>query len=139
MPDKGRIMSQTFYERQSKLMGLFKEAFVRNEMNVNEAVKALRTLGFGKIMAANRVREWAALPDTNEAETERAVKLRHKQQASLEMYMLRMEYMRLRKKNKKDYMSKSDILNELFQSGYRQEYVKCVVSGWDKEKLKNIK
>jgi hypothetical protein len=103
MLDKGKIMSQTYYEKQSKLLALFKESFIRKEMDAIEAVKALRTIGFGETIAANRVNEWAALNSTVSPETNRAKNQRLKQQASLEKYVLRMRlgkkyYLRLKAK-----------------------------------------
>ena len=91
MPDKGKIMSQTFYERQSKLLGFYQVSFTKGEMGVNEAVIALRMIGFSETIAPTRVREWAALSTTNEPETDRAKKQRLKQMASLEKYVLKMK------------------------------------------------
>ena len=90
MPDKGRIMSQTFYERQTKLFNLYKESYIRNEKNVQEAVSALRTLGFSGSIAAIRVNEWKEQSCDKAPETDRQKKRRQKEQASIEKYFDRM-------------------------------------------------
>jgi len=149
MPDKGRIISQTFYEKQSKLIKLYKESFLRKEMDVNEAITSLRVIGFSEKMADNKVREWVVLPNENKFETERAVKQRFKQQDSLEKYVFNIifdkkcfnendkkyfnEHKLLKSKYLKNELSKDDCANQLMHSGYRQEYVKCIISRWDKE------
>jgi len=90
MPDKGKIMSQTFYERQSKLLNLYKELFVRKEMNDAEVVTALKMIGFSEKIAANRARDWTALNITVEPETERIKNRRIKERSSLEKYVQKM-------------------------------------------------
>jgi len=90
MPDKGRIMSQTYYERQSKLIELYKKCIIKKEMKANEAVMALRLIGFSESMASSRVCEWAAQSNTNITETSKTANQRLKQRVSLEKYMLRM-------------------------------------------------
>jgi len=45
-------MSQTFYERQSKLLKLYQELFARKEMNDNEALIVLKMIGFSETLAA---------------------------------------------------------------------------------------
>ena len=89
MPDKGVVMSQTHYEKQTSLFKLYQEAFNREEMNVKEAVKALRTLGYCETTAANRVNEWKECFSALEPETDRGKRQRLKKQASLEKYILR--------------------------------------------------
>jgi Holliday junction resolvasome RuvABC DNA-binding subunit len=79
MPDKGRAMTQTYYEKQSKLLKLYQESFARKEMNVKETVTALRMIGFSEEIAANRVNEWAAQTNIVVLDTERAKKARLKQ------------------------------------------------------------
>ena len=104
MPDRGKVMSQTYYERQSRLFKLYQESFDRKEINVIEAVRALRIIGFGKAMAASRVNEWTANTGSIVPETEKVKKKRQRQQASLEKYILRI---RLGKKYYDKYKSPS--------------------------------
>ena len=91
MPDKGKIMSQNYYDKQSKLIMLLQESLAIKEMDTNEAIKTLRILGFSEIIAAERVREWAAQVNTA-PETEKTKKTRLRQLASLENYMRRMRF-----------------------------------------------
>ena len=105
MPDKGKVMSQTYYERQGKLLKLYQESFSRKEISVNEAVTALRMIGFSESVAARRVNEWAAKSKINEPETNKTRNHRLKQQASLEKYILRM---RLGKKYYDEYIKKNN-------------------------------
>jgi len=150
MPDKGRIMSQTYYERQSKLIELYKEAFRRKETCENDTVMALRTIGFSELMAANRVREWAVLSDTYEQETDKAKKRRHRQQASLEKYVFTImldkkyfneenkkymnEHKLLKAKYKKKELLKDDCVRQLIQSGYSKEFAGYIVDKWETER-----
>jgi len=90
MPDKGKTMSQTYYERQSKLLNLYKESFIREGINADEVIVALRMIGFSNTIAVNRVNEWAALIGTAVPETDKEKKQRQKQQASLEKYIHKM-------------------------------------------------
>jgi hypothetical protein len=138
MPDKGKIMSQVFYERQSKLLNLYKESFTRKEITVNEAVKALRMIGFSEMIAANRAREWAALIGSVVPETDKTRKQRLKQQASLEKYVLQMRlgkkyYIRLEYKRKE--LSKDETVKKLIQKGYKDEIAKELVNNWEAEHM----
>jgi len=146
MPDKGRIMSQTYYERQSKLIELYKEAFIRKETNENDTVISLRTIGFSELMAANRVREWAVLSNTYEPETDKSNKRRRKLQDSLEKYvfstMLDKKYFNeenkkyinehklLKAKYRKKEFLKDDCVKQLMQSGYSERFAEYIVGKW---------
>jgi len=103
MPDKGRVISQTYYEKQSKLFKLYRELFQRDELNIEDTIKALRNIGFSKTIAASRINEWKAQLNQDELkpETVKEKKHRQKQMASLEKYMFRM---RLGKKKYDEYM-----------------------------------
>jgi hypothetical protein len=136
MPDKGKIMSQTYYERQGKLLNLYKELFARNEMSDNETVIALRMIGFSESIATNRVREWAVLINTIEPETERAKKQRAKQRASLESYVLQMMlgkkyYLRLKFMRKE--FSREETVKKLIKSGCKIEVATGLVNEWEME------
>jgi hypothetical protein len=136
MADKGKIMSQTFYERQSKLLVLYQEAVARKEMNENEAKIALRMIGFSETIAANRAREWAKLSDIFEPETERVKKRRLLQMASLERYTLQMRlgkkyYLRL--KFKRNETSKDETVKKLIKKGYTEEIARGIVRDWEAE------
>jgi len=141
MADKGKIISQTYYEKQSQLIKLYKESFLRKEMDVNEAITSLRVIGFSEKMSANKVREWAILPDDKSPETERVKRQKLKQQVSLEKYMSRMrldkkfykEYMELRKRYKDKKMSKDETVSLLVHSGYGQKFADCTVNKWELE------
>ena len=141
MPDKGKIMSQTYYERQSKLLNLYRESFARKEMNLIETVTALRMMGFSEAIAINRVNEWETQFDTHVFEIGKAKKASLKQQISLEKYVLRMrlgkkyydEYMLLRSKYMQKELSKEDVLKKLIQSGYSLELSKCILNKWEIE------
>ena len=143
MPDKGKIMSQAYYEKQSKLFKLYRESFARKEINRNEAVKALRLLGYSETIAAIRVNEWTEQFNTNEPETGRAKKLRLKQQTSLEKYMLSIwpgkEYYDLREKytqmelSQKE-LSKNEIVEKLIHLGYSRKFSERTVNKWEMEK-----
>ena len=136
MPDKGKIISQTYYERQSRLLKLYQESFVRNEMDIDDTATALRMIGFSKTCAANRVSEWAMLIGTDVSETAKAKKQRQKQQASLERYVLQMRlgkkyYLRLKYKRKE--LSKDEVVKKLMQKGYSQETSNIMVDEWGAE------
>jgi len=143
MPDKGNIMSQTFYERQSKMLKLIQEAFIREEMNVKETVAALRMIGFSQIVATNRVNEWKAHGKTYEQETEKEKKRRQKEQISLEMYLLRTrigqkkykEYMAIRSKYKNKGLSRNDTVIDLMEFGYSRKFSDCTIDKWEMEKM----
>jgi len=144
VPDKGKIMSQVYYERQSRLIELYKESFSRKEMTANDTVMALRMIGFSESMASSRVCEWAALSGNNESETEKAKKIRRKQQDSLEKYVFHIildkkcysdndkkyqnEQKLLKSKYKKKELSKNDCVMQLIQSGYNKEIAEYIVS-----------
>jgi len=139
MPDKGKIMSQAYYERQSKLIELYKECIIKKEMNVNEAIISLRLIGFSKAMAASRVHEWAAQSNTDNTETSKTAKQKLKQRAALEKYMLRMslgkkyydEYVKLQKKYRDKKLSRNDCMTELIQLGYSGKFAEYTVSKWE--------
>jgi hypothetical protein len=137
MSDKGKIMSQTYYERQSRLFNLYQESFTRKEMNANAAVIALRMIGFSTTIAANRVRDWEEHIDTVLPETDKARKQRLKLQASLEKYVLQMRLGRkyyLRRKYKLNEISKEETVKKLIQKGYKEETAKVLVAEWEAEK-----
>ena len=142
MPDKGKAMSQVYYERQSKLIKLYQDFFDRKEMKVKEAVTALRMIGFSETMAARRVGEWSAQFSNPAPETERDKKRRIKEQASLEKYLLRMklgkkkyeEYIKLRSKYKQGELSRGKAEFALMQFGYSQKFSECTADKWLAEK-----
>jgi len=135
MPDKGRIMSQTYYERQSKLIELYKECIIKKEMKASEAVMALRLIGFSESMASSRVREWTARGNTDEIETSKTSNQRLKQIISLEKYMLRMglgkkyydKYVKLLEKYKNKEISENEFRNELMQFGYSKIFAEYTI------------
>jgi Holliday junction resolvasome RuvABC DNA-binding subunit len=139
MHDKGRIMSQTYYERQSKLIDLYKECIIKKEMKDSEAVMALRLIGFSESMASSRVREWAGQDKKYEVESCKSRKQRLKQRASLEKYMLRMwlgkkyydEYIKLHEKYKEKQLTKSEINSELLQLGFSRKFAEHTISKWE--------
>ena len=89
MPDKGKIMSQTYFDKQSELLQLYQEALARKEMTVNDAVIALRMLGFSESIAAYRANEWAMQTCADDGKS--SIR-RNKRQVSLEMYMHRTRF-----------------------------------------------
>ena len=142
MPDKGNVMSQTHYERQSKLLKLIQESFDREEMTVKEAVTALRLIGFSETVAANRVNDWKLQFNGLVPETEREKRRRLKEQASLEKHLLRerfgknkyKEYMELLAKYKNKELSRVEAIAELIQFGYSRKFAECTVESWEGEK-----
>ena len=137
MPDKGKIMSQTLYERQSRLINLYKELFIRKEINANEAIMALRMIGFSKTIAAIRVREWADGITTIEPLTEKEKKQNQKERASLEKYVLQMllgkkYYLRLRFKRKE--LTKDETVIKLVKSGCKEEIARELVNEWESQR-----
>lgn len=142
MPDRGKLMSQAYYERQTKLLKLIQESLGRNEMNAKDTVKALRTVGFSETIALHRVNEWVTQVSSYLFETEKAKKTRHKQQISLEKYILRMRLgkitikkMQIEYKNKA--LSKEKVILNLIQSGYSQKTSEKIVDKWEEENKKN--
>ena len=139
MPDKGRIISQVYYERQSKLIELYKKCLIKKEMKVSEAVMSLRLIGFSESMASIRVHEWAADGNIIETETSKTKSQRLKQRNSLEKYMLRMglgkkyydEYIKLQKKYKDKLLSKSEGMTELMQLGYSIKFAEYIMGKWE--------
>ena len=139
MPDRGNVMSQAYYEKQTKLYQLYHESFGRKEINTMEAIAALRVLGFSDSIAIRRVNEWEGQSISYASETGKAKNRRLKQQASLERYVL---YMRLGKKYyihlKSEYrdkkLSKEKIVSILMQSKHSRELSESIVEKWDKEK-----
>ena len=142
MPDKGKAMSQTYHEKENKLLQLYQESFVRKEMNVNEAATALKMMGFSESIAASRVRDWAAHVTTEEPETGKAKRHRHTQRVSLEKYILRIRlgkkyydaYMKLQLKYKNKELSRDRTVAKLIQSGYSRKYAERTVDKWEAEK-----
>ncbi|MCL2791897.1 MAG: hypothetical protein FWD87_02290 [Spirochaetaceae bacterium] len=137
MPDKGKIMSQIYYERQSKLLNLYQELYVRKEMDDSETVVALRMIGFSETIAANRVKEWAALITTIAPYTDKVKKQKLKERASLEKYVLQMQlgkkyYLRLKYKRKE--LSKDDTVKKLVKSGCKEEIAKELVKEWEAQR-----
>jgi len=137
MPDKGNAMSQTYYEKQGKIIKLYQEAFGRNEMTAKEAVVALRMIGFSETMAARHVNEWAAQFGEQVPETEKEKKRRLKEKASLEKYLLRMKlgnkyYLRL--KYRQNELSKEETVKKLIRSGCKEDVAKSLVDDWEAEK-----
>jgi len=90
MPDRGKIMSQTYYEKQSRLLKLYRESFERKEINAKETVTALMMIGFSETIAVNRTNEWDVQPGTQLPETEKDIKRRLKEISSLKNYLIRM-------------------------------------------------
>ena len=138
MPDKGKFMTQTYYERYNNLISLYQEALLRKEMNTTEAVTALRMIGYSTAIAATRVNEWEAKTDTLETETASAKKLRQKKQVSLEKYIIKIilgkkNYIRLR--FEKNELTKEETIKELIKSGYKDEIAEEIVSDWAKQNL----
>ena len=134
MADKGKIMSQTLYERQSKLIKLYHEQFCRNELNEGEAVIALRMIGFSETIAAVRVREWAENTPNINPDTERAKKQRFKERSSLERYVLQMllgkkYYLRLKYKRKE--LTKNETVEKLKKAGCKEEVARELVNEWE--------
>ena len=103
MPDKGKIMSQTYYEKQDRLIKLYHEAFSEKEMDDKETVTALRKFGFSETMAVRLVSKWTIQIDDQLPKTNREKKRRIKERASLEKYTLRMN---LGKKRYEEYIKK---------------------------------
>jgi len=128
-------MSQTYYERQSKLMELYKECIIKNEMKTNEAVIALRLIGFSESMASSRMHEWASQSNTNITETSNTKNQRLKKKISLEKYILRMElgkkyydkYVKLLEKYKNKEISENEYRNELMQFGYSKKFAEYII------------
>jgi len=143
MPDKGKIMSQAFYEKQSKLLKLFRESFEREEMNADETISALKTLGFSKTVAAIRVNEWKTQLGSKLLEAEKDRKRRLKDQASLEKYLLRnrlgKKYKELHSKYSQEELSKKETVKEFIQYGYSRKFSECLVDKWEMEKQKKDK
>lgn len=156
MPDKGKAMSQIFFERQSKLIMLYQESYNRKEMTVKETVTALRMIGFGKTMATRRVSEWSAQISNPVPETESDKKRRAKERASLEKNMLRMrlgkkkyeehllceklgekkyeEYTELRSKYKRKLLTRDKTVNALIkQFEYDRKSSDGIIDKWDAE------
>ena len=142
MPDKGKTMSQTYYERQSRLIKLNQESFDRKEINVKQAVTALRMIGFSETMAVKRVSEWSEQSSNPGAETDKEKKHRIKEQASLEKYILRIklgrkkyvEYIELRSKYKHRELSRDKIVITLMQFGYSRKFSERTADKWETEK-----
>ena len=101
MVDKGRIMSQAFYEKQARLYKLIQEAFQRKESNDAEAYTALRKLGFGEKVAVNRVNEWKVKAGSLQHETEIEKKRRKKERVLLERYFHRLVLIWEKRREKK--------------------------------------
>ena len=137
MPDKGKIMSQTYCERQSKLLNLYQELYHRKEMNDSETIAALRMIGFSETIAANRVREWAENFLDIKLDTERAKKLRLKERASLERYVLQMQLGKkyfLRLKFKRRELTKNETVEKLKKVGCEDGVAIELVNEWETQK-----
>jgi len=143
MPDKGKIMSQVHYEKQSRLFNLYRESFERAEMDIKETISALKILGFSETVASIRVNEWKAQHGSREVETEKTKKRRLKEQASLEKYILRnrlgKKYMEFRSKYYKDELSKNETVEELMKFGFDRKYCECTVDKWKRKTKKERK
>ena len=137
MANKGEIMSQAYHERQSKLLGLYKVSLIQGEMSANEAVIALKMIGFSETIAQTRVREWAALSADSGIETDKERKQRLKQIASLEKYVLQSRlgkkyYLRL--KFMRNEIAKEEAVKKLIKMGYKEEIAVELINDWEAEK-----
>jgi len=134
MVDKGRVMSQACYEKQTRLYKLIQESFERKETNEEEAIIALRTLGFSETVAAIRLNDWRARLSAKVPETEKERNRRLKDQTSLEKYFLRIEYMKIRSSFKQGKLSREDAVIKLIQFGYSCEFSESSVNKWESNK-----
>ena len=134
MPD---AMSQTYYEKQGKIIKLYQEAFGRNEMTVKEAVTALKMIGFSESMASRHVNEWSEKFSNLVPETEKEKKRRLRETGSLEKYLLRMKlgnkyYLRLQ--YRQNELSKEETVKKLIRSGCKEDVAKSLADDWEAEK-----
>ena len=133
MPDKGKIISQTFYEKQNRLLDLYKDLIVGKKINENEAVKSLKMIGFSETIAASRVREWALITDADPI-TDRFEKQMLKERTSLEKYVLQMSlgkknYIQLLFKEKK--LTRDETVKKLIKAGCKEETAREMVNEWE--------
>ena len=139
MPDKGKVMSQAFYEKQSKLYELIRESFGRKETDVAETITVLKVLGFGNSMAGRRVNEWAMQHINYASETAAAKNRRLKQRDSLEKYVLCMRlgrkyYMHLKSKFKDKELSRDEVMSKLMQAKHSKKLSESIMEKWKNEK-----
>ena len=134
MVDKGRVMSQACYEKQTRLYKLIQESFERKETNEEEAIIALKKLGFSDTVGGIRVNDWKAQLVTIMAESEKERNRRLKEQASLEKYFLRIEYMKIRFNFKQMKLPREDAVAQLIQFGYSCEFSESSVNKWESRK-----
>ena len=96
MPEKGKIMSQAFYEKQRRLFDIYQDLFVTKEMDEKNTVKSLKMIGFSETVAVNKIQKWMALNNAVVPVADREKKQILKEKVSLEKYVLQMS---LGKKN----------------------------------------
>ena len=139
MPDKGKTMSQTYYERQSKLIKLYQDSFVRKDLAVKDTITGLRLVGFSETMAARRVSEWSIQINNQVSETEKNKKRRIKEQATLEKYIFRMklgkkkyeEYLKALSKFKEKNLTCKEFVLELMQLGHSRKFSEYIAEKWE--------
>ncbi|MDR0443711.1 MAG: hypothetical protein LBH44_09915 [Treponema sp.] len=98
--DKGKIKSQCFVDRESRLIQLYREAFGRQELNSKETVTALRQVGFSEIMAVSKASGWAEENRSYAPEAATIAKKRKKEQQALEAWYLKKRFAKKNKKKK---------------------------------------
>ena len=136
MPEKGKIMSQAFYEKQSRLLDIYQDLFITKEMNEKDTVKSLKMLGFSETIAVNKIQKWAALNNAVVPVIDREKKQMLKEKASLEKYVFQMSlgkkyYIRLMFKEKK--LTRAEAIKKLIKPGCNEETVRNMVSEWEEQ------
>jgi len=136
MPEKGKIMSQAFYEKQSRLLNIYQDLFVTKEMDEKDTAKCLKMLGFSDSIIVNKIQKWAILNNKAAPVTDREKKQMLKERVSLEMYVLQMSlgkknYIRLMFKENK--LTRAEAIKKLIKPGCNEETVRNMVSEWEEQ------
>jgi len=139
MPDKGKVMSQAYYEKQNRLYQLYQESFARKEMNVTEAKAALRIIGFSDSIVIKIVNEWTTQCGWYKPETDKAKNRRLKQQTSLEKYILYIRlgkkfYAALKSKYENKEISRAEVLLKLKDSKHSRILSESIIETWEAKK-----
>jgi len=136
MPDKGKIMSQAFYEKQRRLLDIYQDLFITKEMDEKDTAKSLKMIGFSETIAVNKIQKWAATNNDVVTVNDKERKQMLKERSSLEKYVLQMSlgkknYIRLMFKENK--LTRAETIKKLIKPGCNEEAVRNMVSEWEEQ------
>ena len=133
MPEKGKTMSQTFYDKQNRLLVIYQKLFTGKEMDEKDTVKSLKMIGFSEIIAVNKIRNWAEDENVSVL-TGKEINKMLKERTSLEKYVLQMSLGRknyIRFMFRENKLTRDEALKMLISTGCKEEAARDMISEWE--------